>query len=150
MIRFRRVGFAFDITLTMVRYRLHHLIAPTPRLGGGMGTQRSTLDSCSPAQIARAIVKVNKTPELRRAGLSAMWKLYYSPQHSLARAEFEKEFGLLEDHFGLYSCGVAEQLGIDNPDALALVNSSQNDDGIEMLTLKPSVVSAIRYHAFSK
>jgi len=115
-----------------------------------MGTQRSTVDSRSPAQIARAIVEVNKTPELRRAGLSALWKLYYSPQHSLARAEFEKEFGLLEDHFGLYSRGVAEQLGVDDSDALALVNSSQNEDGTEMLTLKPSVVSAIRYHAFSK
>ena len=115
-----------------------------------MGTQRSTVDSHSPAQIAEAIVKVNNTPDLRRAGLSALWKLYYAPKHSLARAALEKESGLLEDHFGLYSRGVAEQLGIGNPDALALVNSSRNEDGIEVLTLKPSVVSAIRYHAFSK
>jgi hypothetical protein len=115
-----------------------------------MGTQRSTIDSRPPAQIAKAIVKVNETTELRRAGLGALWKLYYAPEHSLARAELEKEFGLLEEHFGLYSRAVAEQLGINNHDELALVNSSQNDDGIEMLTLKPSVVSAIRYHAFSK
>ena len=115
-----------------------------------METQRFTIDSCSPAQIAKAIVKVNKTPELRRAGLRALWKLYYAPEHSLARVELEKEFGLLEEHFGLYSRGVAEQLGVDNPDKFALVNLSQNDNGIEMLTLKPSVVSAIRYHAFSK
>ena len=115
-----------------------------------MGTQRFTIDSCSPAQIAKAIVEVNKTPELRHHGLSALWKLYYAPEHSLARVELEKEFGLLEEHFGLYSRGVAKQLGVDNPDKFALVTSSQNDDGIEMLTLKPSVVSAIRYHAFSK
>jgi hypothetical protein len=115
-----------------------------------MGTQRSTIDSHSPAQIAKAIVKVNKTPELRHAGLSALWKLYHAPEHSLARVELEKEFGLLEKHFGMYSRAVAEQLGVDNPDELALVNSSQNDDGIEMFTLKPSVVSAIRCHAFSK
>jgi hypothetical protein len=115
-----------------------------------MGTQRSTIDSHSPAQIAKAIVKVNETPELRRAGLSALWRLYHAPEHSLARPEFENEFGLLEKHFGLYSCGVAEQLGVDNPDEFALVNSSQNDDGTEMLTLKPSVVLAIRCHAFSK
>jgi hypothetical protein len=115
-----------------------------------MGTQRSTIDSHSPAQIAKAILKVNQTPELRRAGLSALWRLYHAPEHSLGRAELENEFGLLEKHFGLYSRGVAEQLGVNNPDEFALVNSSQNDDGSEMLTLKPSVVSAIRYHAFSK
>jgi hypothetical protein len=115
-----------------------------------MGTQRFTIDSCSPAQIAKAIVKVNNTPELRRAGLRALWKLYFAPEHSLARAELERELGLLEAHFGLYSRGVAEHLGVDDPDELALVNSSQNDDGIEILTLKPSVVWAIRDHAFSK
>jgi hypothetical protein len=62
-----------------------------------MGTQQSTVDSRSPGQIAKAIVKVNKTPELRRAGLRALWKLYCAPQHSVARAELENEFGLLED-----------------------------------------------------
>jgi len=53
-------------------------------------------------------------------------------------------------HFGLYSQRVAEELNANDPDPLALVNSSQSDDGIEMLTLKPLVVSAIRSHAFSK
>jgi hypothetical protein len=76
---------------------------------------------------------VNKTPKLRRAGLRALWKLYCAPQHSVTRAELENEFGLF-----------------DNPGALALVNSSQNGDGVEMLTLKPSVVLAIRSHAFFK
>ena len=115
-----------------------------------MGTQQSTVDSRSLGQIAKAIVKVNKSPELRRAGLRALWKLYCAPQHSVARAELENEFGLLEVNFGLYSRGVAEQLSLDNPGALALVNSSQNGDGVEMLTLKPSVVSAIRSRAFFK
>jgi hypothetical protein len=45
---------------------------------------------------------------------------------------------------------VAAELGADDPDSLALVNSSQNDEGFEVLTLKPSVVAAIRSHAFSK
>jgi hypothetical protein len=112
--------------------------------------QKSIVEARSPAQIAKAIVKVNKTPELRRAGLGALWGLYYAPQNSLARTEFEKEFGLFEDHFGLYSQRVAEELGDDNPHALALVDSSQSDDGYEIITLKPSVVTAIRSYAFSK
>jgi hypothetical protein len=115
-----------------------------------MGMQKSIVDACSPAQIARAIAKVNKNPELRRAGLNALWKLYYATEHSLARTQLEKEFGLVEDHFGLYSRGVAAELGADDPDSLALVNSSQNDEGFEVLTLKPSVVTAIRSYAFSK
>jgi hypothetical protein len=112
--------------------------------------QRSIVDARSPAEIAKAIVTVNKTPELRRAGLGALWGLYYAPKNSLARAEFEKEFGLFEHHFGLYSQRVAEELGANDPDAFALVNSSQNEDGFEIITLKPSVVTAIRSHAFSK
>jgi hypothetical protein len=68
----------------------------------------------------------------------------------MARAELEREFGLFEDHFGLYCQRVAEALGADDPDLRALVNSSRNQDGLEVLTLKPSVVSAIRNHAFSK
>jgi len=45
----------------------------------------------------------------------------------------------------------AEELGADDPpDALALVNSSQDEDGAQVLTLKPSVVTAIKSHAFSK
>jgi hypothetical protein len=45
---------------------------------------------------------------------------------------------------------VAEELGADDSDALALVNSSQNDEGFEIITLKPSVVTAIRSYAFLK
>jgi hypothetical protein len=115
-----------------------------------MGPQTSIVDSCSPAQIAQAIVKVNKTLTLRYAGLDALWKLYYAPEHRLARTELEKEFGLFEDHFGFYCQRVAQELGADDPDPRALVNSSRDQDGFEVLTLKPSVVSAIQHHAFSK
>jgi hypothetical protein len=115
-----------------------------------MGTHQTIVDSSSPAQIAKAIVKVNQTPGLRRTGIDVLWKLYYAPNHTLTRAELEKEFGLLEKHFGLFCRRVTEELGADDPDALALVNSSQDDDGNQIFTLKPSVVTAIKSHAFSK
>jgi hypothetical protein len=66
------------------------------------------------------------------------------------RAELELEFGMLENHFGLYCRRVAEELGAHDPDALALVNASQGKHGFEVLTLKPSVVTAIKSHAFSR
>jgi hypothetical protein len=93
---------------------------------------------------------VNQNPELRQAGLDALWKLYYAPQHTLTRAEFEKEFGVLENHFGLFCRGVAAELGADDLDVLALANSSRNEAGFEIIILKPSVVTAIRSFAFSK
>jgi hypothetical protein len=108
------------------------------------------VDASSPAQIAKAIVKVNQTPELRHAGLGALWKLYYAPEHSLTRSELEREFGVLEDHFGLYCRRVAEEVGAKHLDTLPLVDSSQDKDGFEIITLKPSVVMAIKFHAFSK
>jgi hypothetical protein len=79
-----------------------------------------------------------------------LWKLYYAPNHSLLRTELEIEFGLLEDHFGLYCRRVAEELGANDPDALAPVDASQDEHGVVVLTLKPSVVTAIKSHAFSK
>src|SRR3984893_15072760 len=116
-----------------------------------MGTQQTIVDASSPDQIAKAIVTVNQALGLRQIGLDALWKLYYAPDHTMTRAELEIKFGLLEDHFGLYCRRVAEELGADDaPDALALVNSSQDGDRVEFLTLKPSVVTAIKSHAFSK
>ena len=114
-----------------------------------MGTHPTIVDASSPAQIAKAIVKVNQTTGLRRTGIDVLWKLYYARNHTLTRAELEKEFGLLENHFGLFCRHVAEELGAD-PDLLALVNSSHDNNGYEVLTLKPSVVTAIKSHAFSK
>jgi hypothetical protein len=116
-----------------------------------MGTHEIIIDASSPAQIAKAIVTVNQTLGLRHIGLDALWKLYYAPDHTMTRAELDIKFGLLEDHFGLYCRRVAEELGADDPpDALALVNSSQDGGGAQVLTLKPSVVTAIKSHAFSK
>jgi hypothetical protein len=115
-----------------------------------MAMLQPIVDASSPAQIAMAIIKVNQSPELRNAGLDALWKLYYAPEHSLARSELEREFGVLEDHFGLYCRRVAEELGAKHLDTLPLVNSSRDDHGEETLTLKPSVVTAIKFHAFSK
>jgi hypothetical protein len=115
-----------------------------------MGTHVIIVDASSPAQIAKAIVTVNQTLGLRHIGLDALWKLYYAPNHTMTRAELEIRFGLLEDHFGLYCRRVAEELGANDPDALALVNSSQDEHGVVVLTLKPSVVTAIKSHAFSK
>jgi hypothetical protein len=45
---------------------------------------------------------------------------------------------------------VAEQLGASVPDPLALVDFSEDEDGLAIVTLKESVVTAIRDHAFSK
>jgi hypothetical protein len=115
-----------------------------------MGADQIAVDASSPAQIAKAIVKVNKTFGLHRAGMDVLWKLYYAPNHTLTCAELEREFGLLEDHFGLFCRRVAEELGTNDPDAIALVNSSEDDAGFQVVTLKPSVVAAIQSHAFSK
>ena len=115
-----------------------------------MGADQIAIDLIPPAQIAGAIVKVNKTFGLHRAGMDVLWKLYYAPNHTLTCAELEREFGLLEDHFGLFCRRVAEELGANDPDAFALVNSSEDDAGFQVVTLKPSVVAAIQSYAFSK
>ena len=115
-----------------------------------MGMPQSVIDVSSTIEIAKAIVEVNRSLDLRQAGLAALWALYYAPKQTLPRARLEQEFGLLADHFGAYARRVAEQLGVEKPDALPLVNSWLDQDGIEMITLKPSVVTAIRSHAFSR
>ena len=115
-----------------------------------MGTQQTIVDASSPDQIAKAIVTVNQALGLRQIGLDALWKLYYAPNHTMTRAELEIRFGLLEDHFGLYCRRVAEELGANDPDALALVNSSQDENGSQSFTLKSSVVAAIKNLTRSK
>src|ERR1700724_1744276 len=100
------------------------------RMGGKtVAARQTTIDLRSPAHIAEAIVKVNKTFGLHRTGMNVLWKLYYAPNHALTRAELQKEFGLLEDHFGLFCRRVTQVLGADDSDALALVNSSQDESG---------------------
>jgi hypothetical protein len=112
--------------------------------------RENIIDSSSPAEIAGSIVRVNKALDLRHPGLNALWKLYYAPRHTLLRAELEKEFGVLEDHFGVYCRRVAEELGAKGPDALPLVTISLGEDGLELITLKSPVVMAIKSYAFSK
>jgi tellurite resistance protein TerB len=115
-----------------------------------MGADHIAVDSRSPEQIARAIVKVNESPEMRQAGLDVLWKLYYASLHTLTRPELEREFGVLADHFGLYCRRVAEELGATGVDALPLVTCSREGQGFEIITLKPSVVAAIQSYAFSE
>jgi hypothetical protein len=115
-----------------------------------MGAQQSVVDASSTIDLAKAIVEVNRSPELRQAGLAALWCLYYAPNHTSTRVKLERDFGLLEDHFGVYARRVAEKLGAGEPDSLPLVNSWFDDHGAEMITLKPSFVTAIRSYAFSK
>jgi hypothetical protein len=110
---------------------------------GAMAMQEPLVETSSPVQIARAIVTANKTHGLGRSGIDVLWKLYYATDHTLSRAELEQEFGVLENHFGLFCQHV-------DPDPLALVDFAPAEDGRQLLTLKPSVVAAIRFHAFSK
>jgi hypothetical protein len=115
-----------------------------------MGTHPTIVDASSSAQIAKAIVKANQVMGLGDTGLTVLWKLYYAPDHTMTRAELEVEFGVLADQFGLYCWRVAEELRTSDPDPLALVNHSLDDQGFEIITLKPSVVAAIQSYAFSK
>jgi hypothetical protein len=115
-----------------------------------MGAQQSIIDASSTIDLAKAIVAVNRSPELRQAWLAALWALYYAPRHTLPRVRLEREFGLLADHFGAYARRVAEELGGEEPHSIPLVNSWFDEHGVEMITLKPSVVTAIRSYAFSK
>jgi hypothetical protein len=112
---------------------------------------QTKVDASSWVQIAKAIQKVNQSPGPRtRNGADALWKLYQAPNHTLARADLEKEFGALDLHFGWFCRRVAEELGANNPDALTLVNSSQDENGSQSFTLKSSVVAAIKNLTRSK
>jgi hypothetical protein len=51
--------------------------------------------------------------------------------------------GVLDLHFGWFCRRVAEELGVEEPDALALVDYWTDAEGRQMLTLKPSVVLAL-------
>src|ERR1700674_3315515 len=116
-----------------------------------MGACQTIVDASSRALIAKAIQKVNQAPGRRiRKGADALWKLYQAPNHTLTRADLEKEFGALDLHFGWFCRRVAEELGVNNPDALTLVNSSQDENGSQSFTLKSSIVAAIKNLTRSK
>jgi hypothetical protein len=50
-----------------------------------MGAQQRIIDASSTIDLAKAIVAVNRSPELRQAGLAALWALYYASRHTLPR-----------------------------------------------------------------
>jgi hypothetical protein len=110
-----------------------------------MGTQTTIVDKASSTAIAAAIKKVNQTPGLRiRTGAEALWTLFRAPNHSMARGELDKRFGAFDLHFGWFCRRVAEELGVSEPDALALVDYSNGKGATQVLTLKSSVVAAMQ------
>ena len=108
-----------------------------------MSGKPSVVDASDPRRIAAAIKKVKQTPGLRiRTGSETLWRVYQSPGHTLSRAELEKDFGALDLHFGWFCRRVAEELGAEDPDTFALVDSTSGPDRRQRFTLRPSVVAA--------
>ena len=108
-----------------------------------MGKETTVVDTSNPKLIARAIRKVNATPGLRiQPGIDALWALYNAPDHAMTRSSIEQEFGAFDLHFGWFCRRVAEELGADNPDVLALVDYV-GEGGLQVLKLKASVVAAL-------
>jgi len=108
-------------------------------------TIKTIVDTAAPANIAKAIKKVNQTPGLRiKTGAEALWALYKAPNHSLSRIDLDEKFGALDLHFGWFCRRVAEELGANEPNSFALVDCSENN---QILTLKPSVVAAMQTRA---
>lgn len=105
-----------------------------------------TIDTSSPEAISQAIKKVNQTPGLRdRTGIEALWHVFYSPDHTMPYDELVAQFGAPNLHFGWFCRRVAELLGANNPAEYALMNHSTSADGKTLLlTLKPSVVAALK------
>ncbi len=109
-----------------------------------MGHGITVVDSSSPIAIAEAIKRVNRTPGLRiQPGIDALWMIFKAPHNTIKRAALEAKLGALDLHFGWFCRRVAEELGVNNPDALALVDYATDDDGDQVLTLKPAVVAAM-------
>jgi hypothetical protein len=55
----------------------------------------------------------------------------------------ERDYGAFDLHFGWFCRRVAEELGANEPDVLALVDYSVDPSGARVLTLKPGVVAAM-------
>lgn len=109
-----------------------------------MGKEKTVVDASSPQRTGDAIRFVNKTPGLRiQPGIDALWTLYRAPNHTMLRSEIETRYGALDLHFGWFCRRVAEELGANNPDVLALVDYSTDDAGQQLLTLKPAVAAAL-------
>jgi hypothetical protein len=109
-----------------------------------MGKETTIVDASEPESIAKAIRMVNATPGLRiQPGIEALWAIYNAPDHAMTRSSIEKEFGAFDLHFGWFCRRVAEELGANNPDVLALVDYTADESGSQVLKLKPSVVAAM-------
>jgi hypothetical protein len=110
-----------------------------------MGKALTIVDKSSPEAIRSAIKKVNQTPVPRiQPGFDALWALYKAPAHKMLRSVIEKKYGAFDLHFGWFCRRVAEELGAIDPDVLALVDYSGDSDGARILTLKSSVVAAMK------
>jgi hypothetical protein len=103
------------------------------------------VDDCEPSAIGAAVAKVSRTPGLRiRPGEEAKWDLYDAPDRTLPRNELKAKYRALNAHFGMFCRRVVEELGDLQPRPFALADSSTDDAGRALLTLKPTVVAAIR------
>ena len=108
-----------------------------------MGYEQTLVDTSDPGVIIRAIESVNKDPKLRSDyGLKTLWRLYGAPGHAMLRSDLDDRQAL-DLHFGWFCRRVAEQLGMSDPDALALVDYTDDGEGRQILTLKPSVAAAL-------
>ena len=109
-----------------------------------MGKEWTVVDTSSPELIAKAIKKINATPGLRiEPGIKALWDIYNAPDHAMTRSAIETKYGAFDLHFGWFCRRVAEELGANNPDVLALVDYTADESGSQLLKLKPSVVAAM-------
>jgi hypothetical protein len=61
----------------------------------------------------------------------------------MARSLIEKQYGAFDLHFGWFCRRVAEELGANNPDVLALVDYTTDENGSQILKLKTSVAAAM-------
>jgi hypothetical protein len=110
-----------------------------------MGKNATIVDTSDPESIVRAIQKIKTTPGLRiKPGFDALRALYNAPGHTMIRSAIEKEYGAFDLHFGWFCRRAAEELGDSDPDALALVDYATDEAGSQLLTLKPSVVAAMK------
>ena len=115
-----------------------------PPMEGILGHETTIVDRSDPAAIATAIKSVNSDPGRRiKPGIEALWDILKSPKHTVKRSVLEQKYGALDLHFGWFCRRVAEELGANEPDVFALVDYSLNDEGEQLLTLKPSVVAAM-------
>jgi hypothetical protein len=107
----------------------------------------NVVEVSSPAQIREAIEHVRVTPGLRnKRGEEILNRLLDAPNNEIPRSDLWAEFGAgpLSLHFGTFCKNVACQLGDTNPDPYALAETAISVEGVEVLRLKVSVVTAIR------